>query len=41
MWRGEVLNRVLKMTDDEVTRTMSEPTPPVKVAPRRVPEMAK
>jgi catechol 2,3-dioxygenase-like lactoylglutathione lyase family enzyme len=41
MWRGDALNRVLKMTDEEVTRTMSEPTPPVKVAPRRVPAMAK
>jgi Glyoxalase/Bleomycin resistance protein/Dioxygenase superfamily len=41
MWRGEVLNRVLKMSDEEVTRTMSEPTPPVKVEPRRPPVMAK
>lgn len=32
MWRGDVLQRVLKMTDEEVTRTMSEPTPPVRVA---------
>lgn len=40
MWRGEVLNRVLKMTDEEVTRTMSEPTPPVKVEPRRAPAPA-
>jgi len=41
MWRGDVLNRVLKMTDEEVTRTMSETTPPVNVAPRRAPAMAK
>jgi len=41
MWRGEALNRVLKMSDEEVTRTMSEPTPPVKVAPRAEPAMAK
>ncbi len=32
MWRGAQLDRALKMSDEEVTRTMSEPTPPVKVA---------
>ncbi len=41
MWRGEALHRALKMSDDEITRTMSEPTPPVKVEPRRAPAMAK
>lgn len=41
MWRGAQLDRALKMSDEEVTRTMSEPTPPVKVPPRRAPAMAK
>jgi catechol 2,3-dioxygenase-like lactoylglutathione lyase family enzyme len=41
MWRGEALHRALRMSDEEVTRTMSEPTPPVQVAPRRAPAMAK
>lgn len=41
MWRGEALQRALKMSDAEITRTMSEPTPPVKVEPRRAPAMAK
>jgi len=46
MWRGEALYRALKMSDAEVTRTMSETTPPVKVEPRRkatapAPAMAK
>jgi len=35
MWRGAVLDRVMKMTDEDVTREMSETTPPVKVEPRR------
>jgi catechol 2,3-dioxygenase-like lactoylglutathione lyase family enzyme len=41
MWRGAALDRALKMTDEEVTLTMSETTPPVTVAPRRAPAMAK
>ena len=41
MWRGEALHRALLMSDEEVTRTMSEPTPPVRVAPRRAPATAK
>jgi len=41
MWRGAQLERALKMSDEEVTRTMSEPTPPVKVPPRGAPAMAK
>jgi catechol 2,3-dioxygenase-like lactoylglutathione lyase family enzyme len=47
MWRGDVLKRVLTMSDEDVTKTMSETTPPVKVEPRRksakapLPAMAK
>jgi catechol 2,3-dioxygenase-like lactoylglutathione lyase family enzyme len=41
MWRGDALTRVLNMSDEEITRTMSEPTPPVKVTPRTEPAMAK
>jgi len=41
MWRGEALQRALKMTDEEITRTMSETTPPVRVEPRRALATAK
>ena len=41
MWRGAQLDRALKMSDEEVTRTMSETTPPVEVPPRHAPAMAK